>query len=360
MNKLLIILTIIFITTTSVCSQDKTAIESFLNGASISGIVGNDSETWVATYGKGIYCYLKKENKWINYSTSSGNLQQDFFYCITISKDFVWAGSSDGLFTFNKKRNNWQKRKFGLGGELGNWIRAIAYDNFQDVLWIGRFKYLTKLDIGKQKFSDYDLTINNDVKTNNIKSIKLDGDSLVWFGTEAGIHKYDKKKDIEDKTSLEFLSSKNGNFNSEGDGVSIADILFEKNNIWFALDEFVTDQRPNFNIGGIYQYNRKAIWERIDQTYGLKGNGIFCMERTGNLIWASLYQFDKTNKEQVGQGIALIDRITKRVRMISKDELELRTDKIICMYYDNESMWIGTEAGLLKIKIMNELARWKK
>jgi ligand-binding sensor domain-containing protein len=359
MRGLFLILIYLVINQVIFVAQEKPSIDFYLDGATINSIDGNDSEIWFATYGKGIYCYKRKEDKWINYSTSNGNLQQDFFYCVAVSKDYVWAGSSDGLFTLVKNRDTWQKRKFGLGGELGNWIRAMAYDKYLDVVWIGRFKYLTKFEVEKRKFSDYDLTINGDVKSNNIKCIKLDGDSLVWFGTEAGVHKYDKKKDIADKSSMEFYSSKNGYFNSEGDVTSIADILFENDNIWFGLDEFVTVQKPNFNVGGIYIYNRKAMWERIDKSYGLKANGIFCLERTGNIIWASLYEFNKKNKEQTGQGIAMIDRLTTRVKMISKDDLELHSDKILCMYFDGNNMWIGTEAGLLKIKITNELAEWK-
>ncbi|RJP65248.1 MAG: hypothetical protein C4539_13585 [Ignavibacteriales bacterium] len=339
--------------------QDKPVVESYLDGAMISGITGDEKDLWVSTYGRGIYRYSISENKWTNFSTSKGNLQQDFFYCITFNKDFVWAGSSDGLFTYDRKNDVWRKRKFGLGGELGNWIRSICYDKYADVVWIGRFKYLTKFDITKNRFTDHDLTINGDVKTNNIKSIKLDGDSLVWFGTEAGIHKFNKAKDIEDKSGLEFYSSRNDYFNGDGDVVSIADVIFEKNNIWFGLDEFITEQKPNFNIGGLYRFNRRALWDRLDRTYGLAANGIFCLEKTGNLIWASLYQFDKKSKEQLGEGIALINKNNLSVKMISKDELELRSDKILCMYFDGENMWLGSETGLLKVKITNQLASFK-
>ena len=360
MKGLFLILIYIIINPVLFVAQVKPVVDSYLDGTAVNSIDGNDSEIWFATYGKGIYCYNENEDKWSNYSTTNGNLQLDFFYCIAVSKDYVWAGSSDGLFTLIKKRNNWQKRKFGLGGELGNWIRAMAYDKYLNVVWIGRFNYLTKLEVDNQKFTDYDLTVNGDIKSNNIKCIKLDGDSLVWFGTEAGVHKYNKEKDITDKSSMEFYSSKNGDFNHDGDLVSIADMLFENDNVWFGLDEFVTVQKPNFNVGGIYIYNRRAMWDRIDKNYGLKANGIFCMERTGNTIWASLYAFDKKDKEQIGQGIALIDRLTTKVKMINKDDLELHSDKILCMYFDGKNMWLGTETGLLKIKITNEIAEWKK
>lgn len=339
-----------------ISAQEIQGIEYLLNGAMVNEIAGDKNEMWVATYGRGIYHYDGKN--WENYSTQTGNLQQDFFYCITMNKDYVWAGSSDGLFTLDRKRNEWRKRKFGMGGELGNWIRAIKYDKSQNVVWIGRFKYLTKLDISKQRFTDFDMTINNDVKTNNIKKIELEGDSLVWFCTESGIHKYNKSFDLNDKSSLEFYSNKENNFNGEGDAISVSAILFEQKNIWFGLDEFVTVQRPNFNIGGIYIFNRRARWDRIDESIGLNANGIYCLAKTGNYIWASTYEFNKNTKEQVGQGIAIINRATKEIKKISKDDLKLHSDKILSMFFDGYNMWLGTDNGLIRISVVNQLAQF--
>lgn len=340
-------------------AQEKPNIEFFLEGAIISEIVGNPDEIWVATYGRGIYHYSVQDGKWENYSTSKGNLQQDFFYCVTFNDDFVWAGSSDGLFTLDRKRSTWRKRKFGMGGELGNWIRAIEYDEHFQSVWIGRFKYLTRFDINKQRFFDYDLTVGGNVKTNNIKYIKLDGDSLIWFASEVGIHKYDKSKDIEDKSSLTYFDNKQNRFNEEGDAITISDMICEPETIWFGLEEFVTVQRPEFNIGGLYEYDRNVYWERLDTQTGLPGNGIFCLEKTGNILWASTYEFNRKNKEQDGKGIALINRVTKEVSVITKDELNLRSNKILSMYFDGVNMWLGTDAGLIRIKLLNELASWK-
>lgn len=340
-------------------AQEKPKIESFLDGANISGIVRDNDGVWVSTYGRGIYFYSFKDKSWATYSTQAGNLQQDFFYCIAVNDDYVWAGSSDGLYTFEKNSSSWKKRKFGLGGELGNWIRALAYDKSLNSLWIGRFKYLTKLELTKQKFTDYDLTVSNNAKTNNIKMIKVDGDSLVWFGTEWGLHKYNKSKELEDKSSLIYMDNHTDYFNGEGDAVSLADMLFDGANIWIGLDEFVTTQKPNFNIGGIYYYNRRTRWERFDMSAGLAGNGVYCLEKSGKYIWASLYQFYMNEKEQYGRGIALINRVTKKITKINKDDLGVKSDKILCMLFDGDNLWIGSDGGLFKIKLVNELGMWK-
>jgi ligand-binding sensor domain-containing protein len=334
----------------------QVATDVVLEKVSVTAIEEDASNIWLATYGQGIYCYSKKEEKWSNFSTSSKNLENDLFSCIAVSNDYVWTGSIEGLFTYDKKRKTWRKRKFAVGGEMGNWIRSLCYDKKEKTLWIGRFKNLTRLDVKRQKFTEIDLTQNNDPKTNTIKSIKLDGDSLIWFGSESGVHIFDKQ--AKDPTSeWRFINNKKG-FNAEGDAVSVSDFLFEGNNVWFATDEFVTTQQPNFNLGGIYKYDRKRNWERISKQDGLPGNGVYCLERTGNKIWAAIYAFDKRNKKEYGKGFVIIDRVTGRISNIDLNQTDFTSSLVQCFYFDGNKMWIGTDRGLYTFKIGNSLARW--
>lgn len=329
-----------------------------LPDVSITAVREDANNYWIATNGQGIYKLSKKDNKLTNYSSSSSTIDNDLFSCLAVSEDFVWAGSIDGLFTYDKKRNTWRKRKFAVGGEMGNWIRSLCFDKRENILWIGRFKNLTQLDVKKQKFTEYDLTKNNDPKTNTIKSIKLDGDSLVWFGSESGVHIFDKR--ISDSTSAwRYINNKRG-FNGDGDAVSISDFLFEGNNVWFATDEFVTQHQPNFNIGGIYKFNRKLKWERISKQDGLPGNGIYCLERTGNKIWAAVYAFDKKNKKEYGKGFVLIDRVTGKISNIDLNQTEISSSLVQTFYFDGKEIWVGTDKGLYKFPITNPLAEWKR
>lgn len=333
--------------------------ESFLEGAMVTSIQPEGGYIWFATYGQGIYRYSVKDQKWFNFSTKNQNADSDFFYTIALNKDYLWAGSVEGLFIYDLKRNNWRKRKFAQGGELGNWIRSLCYDPDQDVLWIGRFKNLTRLDVKRNRYSDIDLTEKNDSKTNNFKTIHLDGDSLVWFGTESGVHIYNKSKAFDDKTAWRFINNKGKNFNGDGSAVSIPDILFEENNIWFATDEFITKDQPDFNIGGVYKFDRKLNWDRISTNNGIAGNGIYCLSRTGNKIWAGLYTFNIDDKTEYGRGIVFIDRYTEKVSSPEMNSLNLYSKKILSMYFDGNSMWLGTDNGLYKIKIDNPLAHLK-
>lgn len=336
-------------------AQQNPLIEQFLPETNVMDIAFDGEKFWLASDGNGVFSYDPQNDEWENFSTTNGKLNHDFIYCIDANEEYVWAGSSDGLFILDKKRGGWQKRKFAKGGQLSNWIRSIEYDKIDNVVWIGRFKYLTKLDIDRRRFSDYDLTVNGDVKSNNIISIKVDGDSLVWFGTEAGLHKHNKSLDLENPESVFFYDNRLNYFDGEGEHVAVSSILFEQKNIWFGLEEFVTEERPDFNRGGVFRYDRKNDWTKFKTENSLPGNGIFDMERTGIYIWVSTYQFGKATQEKFGRGLAIINSITEVVTPLITDEFP---KTIYSLYFDGENMWAGTSDGIFKLKIATEFAKF--
>ncbi len=346
----------ILLVSSGVYSQVKS--EEYLEGASITAIDQEENYIWVATYGYGVFRYSLKNNKWENFSTKNNKLKTDLFYSLAASKRYIWAGSSEGLYVYNKRRNSWTNKKFALGGQMGNWIRSLCYDESQNVLWIGRFKNLTRYDVKRNKYKDYNLTKNNDAKTNTITSIRLDGDSLIWFGTESGVHVLEKNKNPNDPSAWRFINNKKKAFNDDGFAVSIHDMLFERNYVWFATDEFVTKQQPDFNIGGIYKYNRILHWDRISSLNGLPANGVYCLERTGNQIWAGIYAFDRNEKKELGKGLVIINRLTNQVTPVDLNLLGPDITTISCLYFDGWDMWVGTDIGLWRVAVANPLAVW--
>jgi len=351
-------ISIVFLITLAYPTFSQVSIDKYLNNVSITGIAAYGNYIWFSTNGQGIYRYSIKDDRWYNYSTRRNNLNNDLFYCIAVSRNYVWVGAVNGLYTLDLRKDEWQNRKFALGGEMGNWIRSLCYDPQQNVLWIGRFQNLTKLEVGKHKYTDRMLMQNNDAKTNTIKVIKLDGDSLVWFGTENGVFKYRKKMSMDVRSAWQFINNKDGGFLGEGESVSISDILFAQQTVWFGTDEFITLKDPKFNLGGVFLYNRKRSWDEVTTRDGLAGNGVYCLARTGNKIWVGSYSFDKREKKDYGRGLALIDRETMKVTNVDLNELQLNSSKITCLYFDGTNMWIGTDEGLTKVVIENPLAKW--
>lgn len=328
----------------------------YLEDASITAITEEEGYIWVATYGHGIFRYSKKDQKWFNYSTKNKNLHSDLFHAIAVNKNYIWAAANEGLFIYDKKKKKWSEKKFSLGGQFGNWIRSLCYDADENILWIGRFRNLTKLDVAKQKYTDFELTQGKDPKTNTFISIKMDGDSVIWFGTESGVHIYRKKKRIGQDT-WQFLNNKKG-FKQEGDAVSVSDFIFEPDRVWFGTHEFVTSKQPQFNPGGLYNYNRNFIWNKYSEGNGLPGNGIYCLERTGNYIWAGIYSFGKKEKEEYPKGLVMIDRISGKITPVDLNLLETKSSAIKKLYFDGNDLWIGTNKGLWRLKISNPMAEW--
>jgi ligand-binding sensor domain-containing protein len=353
-----ILLVITLITLTAAYSFAQVPSEIFLKGAVVTDIKQEEEFLWVATYGQGIYNYSFEEENWSNFSTKSGNLDNDLFYAVEVSKNFVWAGASEALFIYNRKNNRWSKRKFAQGGEFGNWIRALKYDPEENVLWIGRFRNITMLDLKTMRYTDINRVQGKDEKSNNIKTIQLDGDSLVWFGTESGAHVYNKRKNHTDPSAWGYITNKNKNFLEDGEAVSVSDLLFEGRNIWFGTDEFVTNEKPEFNVGGIYIFDRMFNWSRISTANGLAANGIYALGRTGNYIWAGVYQFDGKDKREFGKGLFLVNRLNHRVTEVDLNEIQISSSSIHSFHFDGQNMWIGTGEGLIKINFANSLARW--
>jgi ligand-binding sensor domain-containing protein len=352
------VLTLTFLFLPDSFSQEQS--EVFLKGAAVTDIAEEEGFLWVATYGQGIYRYSIADGKWINYSTKSGNLSDDLFYAVEVSKNFVWAASVEGLYTLTKKGGRWDKRKFAQGGEFGNWIRSLKYDEKQNVLWIGRFRNITRFDLKTRKYEDIDRTQGTDQKSNTIKTIELDGDSLIWFGTESGVHIYNKKKKYNDPTAWRYFTNKDKAFKEEGKTVSVSKILFEGRNIWIGTDEFITAEEPDFNLGGLYIHDRRFNWDRIYKRDGLGGNGIYSLCRIGNYIWVGVYEFDKLQKLEYGKGLYLINRITHQVIPVDLNEINITSSSILSFHFDGRYLWIGTGEGLVRLKIDNRLAEWPK
>jgi ligand-binding sensor domain-containing protein len=339
--------------------QAQPEYRTLLDGAEIAGITDDGKDIWIATYGAGVYRYNTKTTALDTFNTKAKNLTNDFFYSIAASDKYVWAGSGDGLFFYDKKKKRWSKRKFALGGEYGNWIRSLYYDNNDDKLYIGRFINLSVFDGKRKRYYDYDLTRNGDAKTNNIKAIGKEGNKYIWFGTEAGVFRYDKSKKLDQRGALEYINNSEGDFPNAGEFVSISDFAFDDNYIWFATDEFVTADDPTFNLGGLYRYNRKATWSKFDRRDGFPSNGMLKLAVAGLDVWVSVYSFDNINKAKVGNGLYLIDRISGEVRRVDPETINLTSTTITALYFDGTSMWIGTDMGLRIVKLTNPLGTWK-
>ncbi|MDP4116753.1 MAG: two-component regulator propeller domain-containing protein [Bacteroidota bacterium] len=134
MNRILFVIISVFITSFFIYPQAET--EFFLENSKVYDICPDGQYLWVATYGNGIFRYSYETDTWANYSSKTKSFDNDFFYCIAANEQYIWAGSSEGLFTYDRKKNTWSKKRFPQGGEWGHWIRSLCYDKVIHALWI--------------------------------------------------------------------------------------------------------------------------------------------------------------------------------------------------------------------------------
>jgi hypothetical protein len=337
--------------------QEGVVVSTYLKGEKITDLAKDKDGIWISTEGNGVYKLLVKEERFKNYSTRNKKLSNDLIFSIAVSKKYVFAGSIDGLFIYDKKRRRWAKRKFGKGGQLGNYIRDIEYDEANNAVWIGRFQYLTKFDVRKRRFRDYDLTVNGNNKTNSITTVKKDFENNLWCGTEAGLIKIDLNADSQNLSSREFFDNSLNYFPKAGKTVSVSSLLFERNYVWIGCGEFVTPRNPDYSRGGLYRYDLQIDWLRFDKENGLPANGVSALERVGNFIFAAVYQFGENTKKEYGRGIAVINRITNEIFTITEEKL---SGKINALLFDGKNLWAGGDEGLMKIKIVNVLLNWSE
>ena len=334
--------------------------ETALPDAQIMNMCIYKSQLWAASYGKGIFCYDFASKTWKEYSTKLATAEDDFYYCIAVSDNYIWAGTSEGLYIYDRKTALWKKRKFSAGGEYGNWIRALHYDSETNMLWIGRFQFLTKLDVAKQKYEDINLTMGKDDRSNNIRVIHADGTKLIWIGTESGVFRYDKSKSFSDINSYEYFTNSENTFKADGDFISISEIFTDKYSVWFGTDEFVTQEKPNFNLGGLFRFNRKAEWQKYNRLSGLLGNGIKSIAKGAARLWVGTYSFDRETKTEIGQGLSVLNLSTGKVQNIRMEEINGKSNLIYSLLFEGDELWIGTEKGLYKIILSNPFASFAK
>jgi hypothetical protein len=349
MKKYLFLLIFLSLVSKVFCQESQT----FLGGKDVTDLHKDGEILWVTTNGSGIYAYDYQSEKFQRYYDKNSELDQNFFHTISASDKYVFAGSTDGFYIFDKRRQRWIKRKFGKGGQLSNWIRDVVYDESTGIAWIGRFMYLTSFNTRTRRFEDYDLTKKGNPKTNTIKTIELDGDSLIWIGTEGGLNKYDKSKDFNEKGAVEFFDNSLNYFGGMGEEISVSDIYTTPENIWIGLDEFRTEDRPEYNPGGLYKYDRGYHWIRFGTEDGLDGSGILSIEKTGHYLWVSLYQFGKQEKEKYGRGLAILNIMNNKIQMVQNQKLPRLINKIL---FDGRNLWLAASDRLVKINMENEFS----
>lgn len=177
---------------------------SVLNNNIWSLAEDKERNLWIATE-DGISKYLRKEDKFINYKTSSivkhAMVQSRINYIYVDSKDNVWATLTETkVWKFNRRTNQWEILKFAtedntLLNAAGKVTFPIAEDK-NGIVWIGSLNYpLSYYDTKENIFKKAEIKNNSNARVfstlgNELTKLYFDRNNKLWITTRSGIYNY--------------------------------------------------------------------------------------------------------------------------------------------------------------------------
>ncbi|MFA7419209.1 MAG: two-component regulator propeller domain-containing protein [Melioribacteraceae bacterium] len=185
-----------------VCYRHNPADSTTLSENNVS-IVFEDSHhrLWVGTNGGGLNLYDRTKESFVQIKSSADRttLSSNYITCIFESRDgFIWVGTTDGGFnklnpaTFAAQR--FVHQATNSNSVSSNYIHAIS-ESDDGLLWIATAQGGLNCYNPKSKLFSHILPKDKDgleVKySNDVTSLYVNKNGMVWFGTASGLNLYD-------------------------------------------------------------------------------------------------------------------------------------------------------------------------
>jgi ligand-binding sensor domain-containing protein/signal transduction histidine kinase/DNA-binding response OmpR family regulator len=160
----------------------------------IHGILATGNELWIGTFEHGLDVMNILTGKVIrHYNAGPGkhDLKSNFIITIYQTRAHeILIGTWGGLFKYNRGEDD-----FSPVPEFGTHIQALLEDD-QDILWCctqGEGVYNYDPRTGQYRHFGYDPNDVNSLIDNHVNGIFQDSRNQLWFATEGGLCKYEKK-----------------------------------------------------------------------------------------------------------------------------------------------------------------------
>ena len=208
---------------------------------------------WVGTYKNGLYRYNTAMNKfdhWQNELTGSKILSDNFVTSIIEDhKSNIWIATYNGLNKFNPNQPEKPFTKFLTDSKDPIWYLSES-SFFEGTIWMGTLNGLLKFDPINELFSETTLPENYDLQfSSSVSSVAEEehaGENILWVGTFGGLVKLNLTTGYKER----FIQSKK----SESELLSnqIHDIILDKSGVvWIASENglnFYSSKRSKFNL----------------------------------------------------------------------------------------------------------------
>lgn len=273
----------------------------------ITWIAVHGNEVWFATYESGLSKYDKVSSQWTTYVKSDSLADDDLKVVKSDSKGNIWIGTGLGLSVYDPDGKEWTnyRRKDGL---VTDYIMDVEVNNGS--VWLGTSRGVGHMDESTQKWKFYNS--NDGMSGDYVTSLENTGKDI-WAGTQGGISKFsldenrwiDVGKDIGLSDQL------------------VTDLAFDgESYLWIGADD------------GAWRYNiasGSAIHYGADTGLSCGCVNSICIV-SRNLVYigaqSGLYVYENGKWEKIA--------------------LAVPNENIRSLVFDDNFLWLGTTAGLVR------------
>lgn len=347
----------------SICSDDKGKIWV----ATLNGIDEIDPDT-------------KKIKKHLGQISRKGSFPALVFNCVfEDSRRRMWIGSSDGIYLYNRLKNNFiliRKNSKEMPGLSDNTISAITEDQSGN-MWFGTKDGLNMLLPDGKGFISYRHKVaeSNSISNNIIRSLAVNKDNQLWVGTDDGLNI------IALRTGRISIYKPASRDSYSLTGKSISCIYIDNEGIYWLgpVHGGISKYDTNLNLFHLKQSNildQNGLNASVVTSFVEYKNGIFVGTDGGGLnffntktelvkryhkgladgstlgnISIMTMEMTRENKLCLGtyaNGLVVMDPVSNELQQFKQGSSSeaLNSNDIFCIKQDiNGKLWIGTNGG---------------
>ena len=321
---------------------DRYIMDSNLDQYKITDYLKGDlDDLWIATWGlgAGVASLRHLQLKMLKFGLYDKDVKT-----ILIDGDDMWFGGSgffyrsQGITRYNRKTGTWNYYSAPYTSSLvSNQVNAIEAN--AEFVWFGTEDGLARFEKKKDSWKSYNTF--KGLPDNEVTALNTDGD-ILWIGTRLGLALYSVKKDSIRKVNDPLLK-----------GIYIYSILADSDFVWvgtergvYALDKskktWYRFSTPDNLLFG--QVRSIAKYSSEDSLHTSSQDSVITKTYSGrDEIWFG------TN-----MGILGYNPVTDE-RMVYQSKIDLPEANIIKLVCDERYVWVATENGVLKLDKQHQL-----
>lgn len=323
---------------------DRYIMDSTLNQYKIMDYLKGDfDDLWIATWGLGAAVASLRH---LQLEMLKFGLYDKDVKTILIDGDDMWFGGSgffyrsQGITRYNRKTGTWNYYSSPYTPFLvSNQVNAIEAD--AKFIWFGTEDGLARFDKKKNIWKSYNTF--KGLPDNEVTALKKDG-KILWIGTRLGLALYNAKKDSIRKVNDPLLK-----------GIYIYSILADSDFVWVGTER------------GVYTLDKsKKIWYRFSTPDDLLFGQVRSIAKYSEHSLHSSSHDSSGRKTYSGKdeiwfgtdiGILGYNPVTDE-RMVYQSKIDFPGVPIIKLVCDKRYVWVATENGVLRLDKKRQL--WTK